>query len=166
MGNIRMSVGECNPKPVKNFIDDSKLVTYNRQMYIKRDITSRLSQSTMPAQFVIGPRQCGKSTLLSHIGETLFKEITFDDLQLRNLANRDPALFLEQFTPPVLLDEMQYVPNLFSEIKRQIDQLKKQRLKDGRALSTLYRMTGSNQLLIDKNISVPMKSKNFMLSNA
>jgi len=30
--------------------------------------------------------------------------------------------------------------------------LKKQRLKDGRALSTLYRMTGSNQLLIDKNI--------------
>jgi len=75
-------------------------------------------------------------------------------------------LFLEQFTPPVLLDEMQYVPNLFSEIKRQIDQLKKQRLKDGRALSTLYRMTGSNQLLIDKNISVPMKSKNFMLSNA
>lgn len=121
-------------------------------MYIERDITSRLSESKMPAQFVIGPRQCGKSTLLSRLGEDSFKEVTFDDLQLRNLANRDPALFLAQFTPPILLDEMQYVPPLFSEIKQQIDQLKKQRLKDGRALTTLYRMTGSNQLLIDKNI--------------
>jgi len=133
-------------------IDDSKLITYNRHMYIKRDITSRLSESTMPVQFVIGPRQCGKSTLLSRLSESSFKEVTFDDLQLRNLANRDPALFLEQFPPPVLLDEVQYVPHLFSEIKRQIDLLKKQRLKDGKSLTTLYRMTGSNQLLMDKNI--------------
>ncbi|PIQ43372.1 MAG: hypothetical protein COV52_02150 [Gammaproteobacteria bacterium CG11_big_fil_rev_8_21_14_0_20_46_22] len=121
-------------------------------MYIKRDITSRLAENRMPVQFVIGPRQCGKSTLLSHIGEASFKEVTFDDLQLRNLANRDPALFLEQFAPPVLLDEVQYVPNLFSEIKRQVDLLKRQRLKDGKSLITSYRMTGSNQLLMDKNI--------------
>jgi len=121
-------------------------------MYIKRDITTRLTTSTASAQLVIGPRQCGKSTLLSHLAETSFKEVTFDDLQLRNLANRDPALFLEQFQPPILLDEVQYVPNLFSEIKRQIDQLKKQRIKNNQALSTLFRMTGSNQLLMDKNI--------------
>lgn len=81
-------------------------------MYIKRDITSQLSQSTIPVQFVIGPRQCGKSTLLSHLSETSYKEITFDDLQLRNLANCDPALFLEQFAPPLLLNEVQYVPHL------------------------------------------------------
>ncbi|MBN1684139.1 MAG: ATP-binding protein [Gammaproteobacteria bacterium] len=103
-------------------------------------------------QFVIGPRQCGKSTLLSHLTDIPFKEVTFDDLQLRNLANRDPALFLEQFSPPILLDEVQYVPYLFSEIKRHVDQLKKQRLKDKQSLSVLFRMTGSNQLLIDKNI--------------
>lgn len=127
-------------------------MAYNRRMYIKRDITSRLSQSTMPVQFVIGPRQCGKSTLLSHLSEASFKEVTFDDLQLRNLANRDPALFLEQFAPPILLDEVQYVPHLFSEIKRRVDILKKQRLKDEKPLTTVYRMTGSNQLLLDKNI--------------
>lgn len=121
-------------------------------MYIERDMTLQLSKSTVPVQLVIGPRQCGKSTLLSYMGGTAFKEVTFDDLQLRNLANRDPALFLEQFAPPVLLDEVQYVPTLFAEIKRQIDQLKKQRLKDGQVLTTLYRMTGSNQLLMDKNI--------------
>ncbi len=125
---------------------------YNRHMYIERDLTSRLSSSTAPVQLLIGPRQCGKSTLLSHIAGSSTQEVTFDDLQLRTLANRDPALFLEQFKPPVLLDEVQYVPNLFSEIKRQVDQLKKQRLQDNQPLSVLFRMTGSNQLLMDKNI--------------
>ncbi|OGT31310.1 MAG: hypothetical protein A3E87_10405 [Gammaproteobacteria bacterium RIFCSPHIGHO2_12_FULL_35_23] len=106
----------------------------------------------MPAQIVIGPRQCGKSTLLNHVIDTNFQEITFDDLQLRTLANREPSLFLEQFKPPLLLDEVQYVPALFSEIKKYVDQLKRQRLQDNQLLSVLFRMTGSNQLLMDKNI--------------
>jgi predicted AAA+ superfamily ATPase len=121
-------------------------------MYIKRDITTLLSHAKMPVQLVTGPRQCGKSTLLSHVGDAVFNEVSFDHLQFRALANRDPALFLEQFPPPILLDEVQYVPALFSEIKQHIDQLKKQRLKDGKPLTTLYRMTGSNQLLMDKNV--------------
>src|SRR3989344_5509660 len=122
-------------------------------MYIERDITSRLSgNTTIPVQLVLGPRQCGKSTLLSHLAGESFREVTFDDLQLRHLANRDPALFLEQFKPPVLLDEIQYVPNLFLEIKRQVDELKKERIKNNQALTVLFRMTGSNQLLMDKNI--------------
>ena len=90
-------------------------------MYISRDITSRLTATMSSVQLIIGPRQCGKSTLLSHISGMDFQEVTFDDLQLRTLANRDPALFLEQFRPPILLDEIQYVPNLFPEIKRRVD---------------------------------------------
>ena len=121
-------------------------------MYIQRDITSRLSQSTAPVQFLIGPRQCGKSTLLLHLVDETFQEVTFDDLQLRVLANRDPALFLAQFPPPILLDEVQYVPNLFSEIKRQIDLLKRKRIDNNESLSVLFRMTGSNQLLMDQNV--------------
>ena len=74
-------------------------------MYIKRDMTQRLFDNHSPVQLVIGPRQCGKSTLLLHLSESSFKELTFDDLQLRTLANRDPKLFLEQFRPPLLLDE-------------------------------------------------------------
>lgn len=120
--------------------------------YIQRDLTTRLRQSQAPVQFLVGPRQCGKSTLLSHLTEPLFQEITFDDLQLRTLANREPALFLEQFKPPLLLDEIQYVPNLFPEIKRRIDELKKQRLLHHQPIPVLFRMTGSNQLLMDKNI--------------
>ncbi len=121
-------------------------------MYIERDLTARLINNRTTVQLLIGPRQCGKSTLLSHLASDAFREVTFDDLQLRTLANRDPALFLQQFKPPILFDEVQYVPNLFPEIKRHIDQLKKQRLKDQQPLSILFRMTGSNQLLLDKNI--------------
>lgn len=128
-------------------------------MYIQRDITARLSENCSSVQLLIGPRQCGKSTLLSHLadfshlaGKERFQEVTFDNLQLRTLANRDPALFLEQFQPPILLDEIQYVPRLFPEIKLYVDQRKKQRLKSGEALSVLFRMTGSNQLLMDQNI--------------
>ena len=54
-----------------------------------------------------------------------FTEITFDDLQMRQLANQDPALFLQQFETPLLLDEIQYVPNLFPELKKRIDQIKR-----------------------------------------
>jgi uncharacterized protein len=94
---------------------------------IQRDITQLLHQSPAPIQVVLGPRQCGKSTLLASLSlsnnpsaqhTATYKEITFDDLQLRELANRDPALFLQQFEPPLLLDEVQYVPNLFPELKR------------------------------------------------
>ena len=121
-------------------------------MYIERDITSRLSVNQTPVQLVIGPRQCGKSTLLGHLATPSFKEVTFDDLQLRTLANRDPALFFEQFSPPILLDEVQYVPNIFPEIKRYVDRIKKERLISGRLTTVLFRMTGSNQLEMDKSI--------------
>ncbi|HLD84656.1 MAG TPA: ATP-binding protein [Coxiellaceae bacterium] len=121
-------------------------------MYIERDITARLAAASQPVQLLIGPRQCGKSTLLSHVGEGTFQEITFDDLQLRKLANQDPALFMAQFKPPLLLDEVQYVPELFSEMKRLVDILKKERITVARDLPVLFRMTGSNQILMDKNI--------------
>lgn len=121
-------------------------------MYIQRDITPRLAQSRSAVQLLIGPRQCGKSTLLYHLGAGSFHEVTFDDLQLRALANRDPGLFLEQFQPPILLDEVQYVPNLFPEIKRYVDERKRLRVEQDQPLSILFRMTGSNQWLMDKNI--------------
>src|SRR3990167_5052518 len=121
-------------------------------LYIERDITRQLTQAKTPVQILIGPRQCGKSTLLSRLNDEKFHEITFDDLQMRNLANQDPALFLTQFRPPLLLDEVQYVPNIFSEIKRRIDQLKKERLKNNTHLPILFRLTGSNQLLMDKHV--------------
>src|SRR5262245_21102692 len=96
-------------------------------MYIYRDITSQLKQASAWIQILLGPRQCGKSTLFASLAskEKHFHEITFDDLQLRQLANRDPALFLQQFEGSLLLDEIQYVPNLFPELKKRIDEIKR-----------------------------------------
>lgn len=123
-------------------------------MFIKRDISKQLTVHTALVQIVLGPRQTGKSTLLASL-QSGGHEITFDDLHMRQLANRDPALFLQQFTPPLLLDEVQYAPNLFSEIKKQIDQIKRNAVFESNITMThqvLFRLTGSNQILMDKNI--------------
>ncbi len=122
-------------------------------MYIKRDITDLLMHSPAWIQVLLGPRQCGKSTLFASLHR--FKEITFDDLQMRQLANQDPALFLQQFEPPLLLDEIQYVPNLFPELKKKIDQIKRSAVFQQGEINqptALFRLTGSNQILMDKNI--------------
>lgn len=121
---------------------------------IIRDMQEQLLlESPSMIQAVVGPRQCGKSTLLAHISDPNTVEISFDDWQMRQLAEKDPALFLEQFKPPLLLDEIQYVPNLFPELKRLVDIKKRQRLKDrSTSRDVLFRLTGSNQILMDANI--------------
>lgn len=126
-------------------------------MYIHRDITKQLQQPQAMVQILLGPRQCGKSTLFDAMALKTgkFQQVTFDDLALRRLANQDPALFLQQFKTPLLLDEAQYAPNLFPEIKKRIDEIKKARLfSTDAATSThlLYGLTGSNQILMDKNV--------------
>lgn len=123
-------------------------------MYIPRDITQLLNQDHSWIQVLLGPRQCGKSTLLATLNPTIFQEICFDDLALRRLANQDPAFFLDQYSGPLLLDEIQYVPNLFPELKRRVDLLKRVALRAGKSQKNLplYRLTGSNQILMDQNV--------------
>lgn len=128
-------------------------------MYINRDITQLLTKSTDWIQILLGPRQCGKSTLfaslyLNNPSHESFQEITFDDFQMRQLANRDPALFLQQFETPLLLDEVQYVPNLFPALKEVVDKIKRARTIQNKNIKpkVLFRLTGSNQILMDKNV--------------
>ena len=71
---------------------------------------------------LIGPRQVGKTTMLEHLMEgTDRQKVTLDDADNRRLAKNDPALFLELHPAPVLIDEVQYAPELFSYIKIQVD---------------------------------------------
>ena len=71
---------------------------------------------------LIGPRQVGKTTMLEHLMEgTDRQKVTLDDADNRRLAKSDPALFLELHPAPVLIDEVQYAPELFSYIKIQVD---------------------------------------------
>lgn len=78
-------------------------------------------------QILIGPLPAGKSSVLSYIGGTNFQDMEFDDLQLRTLVENDPTLFLFQYPAPLNLDEVQYVPNFFPELKKVVDRLKKRK---------------------------------------
>lgn len=83
-------------------------------MYLKREISSAVTEasSQFPVVILTGPRQVGKTTLLQHLEDSKRSYVTLDDPILRELANRDGALFLERFVAPVLIDEIQYAPGL------------------------------------------------------
>ena len=71
---------------------------------------------------LIGPRQVGKTTMLEHLMKgSARRKVTLDDAENRRLAQSDPALFLEMHPAPVLIDEVQYAPQLFSYIKITVD---------------------------------------------
>lgn len=73
---------------------------------------------------VTGPRQVGKSTMLEHViaaHDKTIEAVTLDDATERQLAVTDPAMFLQIHKPPVLIDEVQYAPELFSQIKMLVD---------------------------------------------
>ena len=91
--------------------------------YIKRDMESlilTLSQE-YSCILVTGPRQVGKTTMLEHIMSEDRHVVSLDDLQERALAKNDPSMFLKLHPTPVLIDEIQYAPELFSYIKIAVD---------------------------------------------
>ena len=92
--------------------------------YIKRTLEKRILEISKDYSclLLIGPRQVGKTTMLEHLMEgTDRQKVTLDDTENRRLAKSDPALFLELHPAPVLIDEVQYAPELFSYIKIRID---------------------------------------------
>jgi len=118
-------------------------------MWIERDISRIIQENSDPIQIIRGPRQCGKSSLILKLDPD-FKEISLDDPSLRSLAQNDPELFLRQFdSQKLFIDEAQYAPALFSSLKRRVDLSKRDKNRQNR---TLFRLTGSNQILMDRNI--------------
>ena len=96
-------------------------------MYYDRTIgaTIRNVSQTFPVLLVTGPRQVGKSTLLDRMAEPERKRVSLDNPTIRMLAKTDPELFLQRYTPPVLIDEVQYAPELFPYIKIIVDRRKR-----------------------------------------
>lgn len=114
--------------------------------YIHRQIEPLLRKwvRQFPALAVTGPRQCGKSTLLKEVFSPTYRYMTFDDPVVREQATSDPRLFLEKAGDNVILDEIQYVPQLLSYVKMAIDA---DRGRRGRFL-----FTGSQQFAMMKDL--------------
>lgn len=92
--------------------------------YISRNLEIVVSQVTKeyPVVLVTGPRQVGKTTMLQKLMEGTDRGyVTLDDLNERSIAKTDPELFLQLHKPPVLIDEVQYAPELFTYIKMHVD---------------------------------------------
>lgn len=92
--------------------------------YIKRSLESVVLELTKeyPVIMMTGPRQVGKTTMLQKLMEgTERNYVSLDDLNNRELAKTDPELFLQLHKTPVLIDEVQYAPELFTYIKIKVD---------------------------------------------
>lgn len=117
-------------------------------MWIERDISSILKNNKDFIQILIGPRQCGKTSLLLHLGEG-FVEVSMDDFDQRNLAQTDPKLFLSNYKDQKLfIDEVQLAPEVFHAVKRTVDLFKRSENAQG----PIFRLTGSNLILMDKAV--------------
>jgi len=113
------------------------------QRNIRQKLEAALESS--PAILLIGGRQTGKSTLVKDIGQQKgFSYVTFDDLSFLSAAKEDPHGFIHNLKKPVILDEVQRVPELFTAIKKEIDEHR----APGR-----YILTGSANPMLLPNIS-------------
>jgi len=94
--------------------------------YITRDIEKELKKisAQFPVTLLTGSRQTGKSTMLTHLFPK-YRYLSFDDSSLRISAKNDPAAFIESLQTPVIIEEVQYVPEILPFIKIHVDKNRK-----------------------------------------
>lgn len=115
-------------------------------MWIERDYTDKIKEAvkSRPVILLTGVRQAGKSSLL----QRLFKDaeyVTLDRITLAEEAEENPTLFLERFKNQVIIDEIQYAPSLFRDLKIKVD--------ENRNLKGKWILTGSQQFILMQHIS-------------
>ncbi len=121
-------------------------------MYIKRNLRRTFLEANtfFPALLVTGARQVGKTTFLRNNAEPERRFVSLDPLDARMQAREDPRLFLTNNPPPVMIDEIQYAPELLPYIKQIIDEA---RNRDQQSAHGLFWLTGSQQFELMKGVS-------------
>jgi predicted AAA+ superfamily ATPase len=114
-------------------------------MKIQRELAPKIVEALdkFPIVAVMGPRQSGKTTLCQML-KPEFTYVNLEDLSLRNFAKSDPKGFLETYNQGVIIDEIQYVPDLFSYLQVYTDQ---------HQINGEYLITGSQHFLISQHIA-------------
>lgn len=125
-------------------------------MYISRNIENKIKSidKSFPALIITGPRQVGKTSVLKHCMKNDRQYITFDDLVIRQQFKNDPALFLQKYKGKLLIDEIQYIPEILSYLKMDIDSNKEY----GK-----FWLTGSQQFHLMKNVSESLAGRIIVL---
>lgn len=113
--------------------------------YINRNVENTIIKAAemFPAVLVTGARQVGKTTVLKYITKDI-SYVTLDDPILLQSANEEAGSFFKSAPPPVMVDEIQYAPKLFSYIKMIADESGKK---------GQFYLTGSQQFKMMKNVS-------------
>jgi predicted AAA+ superfamily ATPase len=124
-------------------------------MYRKRLMEQRLREAiaSVPAVVLVGARQVGKSTLLQHVAPDA-AVVVFDPIQDVANARRDPDLFLASQPRPLILDEIQYAPEVAAALKRAID-------RDRRPGQ--YLITGSQQWSVMASLAESLAGRALIL---
>ena len=115
-------------------------------MWIERDYTDKIKEAvkSRPVILLTGVRQAGKSSLLQRLF-TDAEYVTLDRILLAEEAEENPTLFLERFKNQVIIDEIQYAPSLFRDLKIKVD--------ENRNLKGKWILTGSQQFILMRHVS-------------
>ena len=133
------------------------MATRDSQEYIRRSLEPVLERAAaeFPAVVLTGPRQSGKTTLLLRLFGARSRYVSLEPPDVRESAIEDPRGFLEMHPPPVILDEVQYAPDLLPYVKEKIDAH-----RDGKGQ---YLITGSQNLSLSQSVSESLAGRAAML---
>jgi len=109
---------------------------------------------TFPSIVVTGPRQSGKTTLFKMLFSKTHNYVSLEDPDVRIRVKEDPLSFLNQYKPPLIIDEIQYAPELLSYIKTRIDEKR----KPGQWL-----LTGSQNFALMHNVTQSLAGRTAVL---
>jgi predicted AAA+ superfamily ATPase len=115
-------------------------------MYIKRTLEKAIKQASsfFPVVLITGPRQVGKTTIFENCKTAARNYVSLDTIEYQQMAKQDPQRILERHGTPLLIDEIQYAPQLLPYIKAIVDREKKK---------GLFWITGSQQFNLMANVT-------------
>lgn len=113
--------------------------------YYRRNIEGVLKRAAGQFRVLVltGMRQTGKSTLLAHLFQKTHRYVSLDNPRDLKLAQEDPELFFDEYKEPLIIDEIQYAPQILPYIKIRVD-------KSGKRGQFI--LTGSQQFTMIHNL--------------